>query len=137
MVASANGINHGAESARMKTEDRQARTRGGEGGQPRTGRVVLLPDENPAEFRERMTGLFDSLRPRNQFEISLVERAFFVSWRLDRFVRAVGSAVPEGPHSRHRRTESRGGGGWRADDTIVAGTFWTTRCASIRQTTRR
>ena len=37
-----------------------------------------------------MTGLFDSLRPRNQFEISLVERAFLVEWRLDRFIRASG-----------------------------------------------
>ena len=90
LAASANGIHNGAESGRLKTDERKARVRGGEAGQPRTGRVVLLPDENPAEFRERMTGLFDSLRPRNQFEISLVERAFFVSWRLDRFVRASG-----------------------------------------------
>ena len=100
MVASANGINNGAESARLKTDDGSARTRGGEGGPPRTGRVVLLPDENPAEFRERMTGLFDSLRPRNQFEISLVERAFFVSWRLDRFVRAQWAGLYLRAHTR-------------------------------------
>ena len=90
VVASANGINNVVESARRKTEDPTGPSRGNAGGQRKTGRVQLLPDENPGEFRERMTGLFDSLRPRNQFEVSLVERAFLVEWRLDRFIRGSG-----------------------------------------------
>ena len=37
-----------------------------------TARVVLLPDEKPAEFPGCMTGYFDSLKPRNQLEIGQV-----------------------------------------------------------------
>ncbi len=100
MVASANGINNGAESARLTADCREARSRGGEASQRKTGRVRLLPGENPREFRERMTGLFDSLRPRNQFEISLVERAFLVEWRLDRFIRAEWARLYLRAHTR-------------------------------------
>ena len=63
VVASANGSHNGAESARLKTEGHNARSRGGDVGQRKTARVRLLPDENPGEFRERMTWvLFDSLQ---------------------------------------------------------------------------
>ena len=137
VVASTSGSQNGTASIRLKAESREARSRFGEVGQHSTPRVRLLPDENPREFRERMTGLFDSLRPRNQFEISLVERVF-PGRMAARSVhpRGVGSAVPEGPHSRHRRTKSRGGGGSRADDTADAGTLRTTRGVTIRRTTR-
>ncbi len=100
VVASANGIHNGTERSRLKNES-------GEVGQRKTGRVRLLPGENPGEFRERMTGLFDSLRPRNQFEISLVERAFLVEWRLDRFIRAEWARLYLRAHTRAIDEQSR------------------------------
>ena len=69
LVGSTNGVSSGRESARLKAgEGREARLRGGGRAPRKSGRVRLLPGENPGEFRERMTGLFDSLRPRNQLK---------------------------------------------------------------------
>jgi hypothetical protein len=53
-----------------------------------TAKAVLLPDEDPGEFREMMVGMFDSFKPRDQYEVSLVERVACADWRLDRITRA-------------------------------------------------
>ena len=59
-----------------------------------TAKAVLLPDEDPGEFREMMVGLFDSLKPRDQYEVSLVERVACADWRLDRISSGpIGAAV--------------------------------------------
>ena len=50
--------------------------------------MVLLPDEDPAEFQQRMTGLFKSLKPRDELEILHAERATYLSWQLERVERA-------------------------------------------------
>ena len=68
-----------------------------------TARVVLLPDEKPAEFRGCMTGYFDSLKPRNQLEIGQVEHIAYLKWQLDRSIRAVGPAVRAGALRRRKR----------------------------------
>ena len=97
VVASTSGSQNGNESIRLKAESRRLARDSARLASIRHRGCGCCRMRIPREFRERMTGLFDSLRPRNQFEISLVERAFLVEWRLDRFIRGVGSAVPEGP----------------------------------------
>jgi hypothetical protein len=49
-----------------------------------TARTVLLADEDPAEFQNATIGLFDSLKPRDRFEVFLVERMAYHSWQLKR-----------------------------------------------------
>ena len=53
-----------------------------------TAKMVLMADEDPTEFREMMVGWFESHQPRDQYEVSLVERAACANWRLDRITRA-------------------------------------------------
>ena len=53
-----------------------------------TAKAILLPDEDPSEFRDMMVGFFESFRPQDQFEVSLVERIACANWRLDRITRA-------------------------------------------------
>jgi hypothetical protein len=53
-----------------------------------TAKAVLLPDEDPGEFRDMMVGWFDALKPCDQFEVSLVEVAVCANWRFDRVTRA-------------------------------------------------
>ena len=53
-----------------------------------TAKIALLPDESPDEFRERLEGMFDSLKPRDPYEVFLVERAVYSSWQLDRVARS-------------------------------------------------
>jgi hypothetical protein len=53
-----------------------------------TARVVLLPTENAAEFKRRMIGWFDELRPRTTLQCFHAERAAYSSWQLDRATRA-------------------------------------------------
>jgi hypothetical protein len=48
----------------------------------------LLPEEDLDEFRQRMTGWFDSLKPRNQAEVHLTERVGYFAWQIGRTVRA-------------------------------------------------
>jgi hypothetical protein len=52
-----------------------------------TARTVLLADEDPAEFQESMVGMFDALKPRDRFEVFLVERIAYHSWQLGRATR--------------------------------------------------
>ena len=53
-----------------------------------TAKTVLLPEENPAEFKQLMVGWFDSMKPQDQSEASLVERAVYTLWQIDRVNRA-------------------------------------------------
>jgi hypothetical protein len=53
-----------------------------------TARIVLLPDEQLDDFRERMSGWFDALKPRNQAEVFLTERVGYFAWQAGRTVRA-------------------------------------------------
>jgi hypothetical protein len=49
-----------------------------------TAKTVLLPEEDPAEFKQLMVGWFDSIRPQDGLEASLVERGAYSVWQLDR-----------------------------------------------------
>ena len=53
-----------------------------------TGKIVLPPEEDGDEFRRRMNGWFDSLKPRNEAEVFLTERTAYYAWQMDRSVRA-------------------------------------------------
>ena len=53
-----------------------------------TARVVLLPDENIAEFKLRMTGIVEDLRPKSGLESVLAERVAYSFVRSDRASRA-------------------------------------------------
>ena len=53
-----------------------------------TARVVMLPTENAAEFKDRMVGFFEEYRPRTPFQAFLAERTVYCSWQLDRAARA-------------------------------------------------
>ena len=53
-----------------------------------TARVALLSDESPAEFQERKNGWVSELKPRDQVELVMAERAFYHSWQLKRVMRA-------------------------------------------------
>jgi hypothetical protein len=53
-----------------------------------TARIVLLPGECPEEFRARVYGWFDALRPQDSVEVTMAERAVYTSLQLDRLVRA-------------------------------------------------
>ena len=117
------GTNGAKKSTGPRTEAGKARSRMNAVKHGMTARVVLLPDEKPAEFRGCMTGYFDSLKPRNQLEIGQVERIAYLKWQLDRAIRAsrLGCASRRTP--RGRETESRGAGGWRADAKADAGAY--------------
>ena len=68
------GAKRANKSTGPRTEAGKARSRTNAVKHGMTAKVVLLPDEKPAEFRGCMTGYFDSLKPRNQLEIGQVER---------------------------------------------------------------
>ena len=53
-----------------------------------TAKIVLLPEENAAEFKQLMVGWFDAKKPQDQSEASLVERAAYTLWQIDRVNRA-------------------------------------------------
>ena len=131
------GAKRANKSTGPRTEAGKARSRTNAVKHGMTAKVVLLPDEKPAEFRGCMTGYFDSLKPRNQLEIGQVERIAYLKWQLDRAIRAVGSAVRAGALRRGRETESRGAGGRRADAKVVAGAFRATGRCSVWGTTGR
>ena len=50
--------------------------------------LLVLPGEDGEEFQARVDGWTDDLKPRNQREQYLIERAARVSWQLDRIERA-------------------------------------------------
>ena len=49
--------------------------------------LLVLPGEDGEEFQARVDGWTDDLKPRNQREQYLIERAARVSWQLDRIKR--------------------------------------------------
>jgi hypothetical protein len=53
-----------------------------------TAKTVLLPEEDPAEFKQLMEGWFDAKKPQDQSEASLVEGAAYSLWQLHRVNRA-------------------------------------------------
>ena len=53
-----------------------------------TARTLVLPGEDPEALQIRLDGWNDSLKPSNDLERYLVERAVRVSWQLDRADRA-------------------------------------------------
>jgi hypothetical protein len=73
-----------------------------------TARIVLLPGECPEEFRARVYGWFDALRPQDSVEVTMAERAVYTSLQLDRLVRARSAltclkAETRGQDDRQRR----------------------------------
>ena len=53
-----------------------------------TAKTLVLPGEDPEALQLRLDGWNDSLKPKNDLEHYLVERAVRVSWQLDRADRA-------------------------------------------------
>ena len=53
-----------------------------------TARTLVLPGEDPDALQLRLDGWIDSLKPKNELEHYLVDRAVRVSWQLDRADRA-------------------------------------------------
>ena len=53
-----------------------------------TARVVLLPEENVREFKLRMIGIFEDLRPKSRLESALAERVACSFVRAERASRA-------------------------------------------------
>ena len=52
---------------------------------------VLLPDEDPEEFKARIDVFTESLEPRDELEVEFAERAALASWQLDRASRAAAA----------------------------------------------
>ena len=65
-----------------------------------TAKTVMLPGESVAEFQQKLTGLFDGLKPRDPFEVALVERAGYLQWQIDRCGRAESARLWERAYSR-------------------------------------
>ena len=53
-----------------------------------TAKTLVLPGEDPEALQHRLDGWTESLKPQNDLEQYLVERAVRVSWQLDRADRA-------------------------------------------------
>ncbi len=51
-------------------------------------RTIVLPGENPADYQARLDAWADRLKPRDDYEQVLADRAAQVSWQLDRVDRA-------------------------------------------------
>ena len=49
-----------------------------------TAKLVLLPEEKPAEFNRRTKGIFEHFLPQTQYELDLAEGAAYCSWQLKR-----------------------------------------------------
>jgi hypothetical protein len=77
-------IANGRKSGGPKTEEGKRKSRMNALKHGLTAKTVLLPEEDPAEFRRLMLGWFESVRPQDQFEASLVERGVYANWQLDR-----------------------------------------------------
>jgi hypothetical protein len=72
-----------------------------------TAKTVMLPGESVAEFQQKLTGLFDGLKPRDPFEVALVERAGYLQWQIDRCGRAESARLWERAYSRARDERNR------------------------------
>ena len=49
-----------------------------------TAKLVLLPEEKPAEFNRRTKGIFEHFLPQTQYEVDVAEGAVYCSWQLKR-----------------------------------------------------
>ena len=58
-----------------------------------TAKTVLLPEEDPAEFQQKMVGWFHSIKPQDQCEASLVENAVYSLWQLERANRSAAARL--------------------------------------------
>jgi hypothetical protein len=70
-----------------------------------TGKQIVLPDENPDDFDEFSSTLWQDLDPQGTLEELLVEKIVADAWRLRRFPRleAACTNLMSGPgSSRHR-----------------------------------
>ena len=67
-----------------KTEEGKRRSRVNALKHGLTAKNVLLPEEDPAEFRQLMAGWFESIRPQDGVEATLAERGAYSVWQLDR-----------------------------------------------------
>ena len=61
-----------------------------------TAKTVMLPGESVAEFQQKLTGLFDGLKPRDPFEVALVERGLSPVANRSLRWRRIGTALGEG-----------------------------------------
>ena len=104
-----------------------------------TARVVLLPEENVREFKLRMIGIFEDLRPKSRLESALAGARCL-------FVRAPGAGQSRRRSARMCRkarhgcsggSRSDGARGSRANADAVSAASGTACCSSVRRTTRR
>ncbi len=102
-----------------------------------TARVVLLPDENIAEFKLRMTGIVEDLRPKSGLESVLAERVAYSFVRSDRASRASGESVPQSAYACARGGQTDAAGGSRPFADAVSAAAGPAGCSSVRGTTRR
>ncbi len=49
-----------------------------------TAKLVLLPEETPAEFNEKTKAYFEHFMPQTPYEVGLTEEAVYCSWQLKR-----------------------------------------------------
>ena len=77
-------IQNAQKSTGPKTEEGKRRSRMNALKHGLTAKTVLLPEEDPAEFQQLLVGWFDSIRPQDKLEASLVERGAYSIWQLDR-----------------------------------------------------
>ncbi len=102
-----------------------------------TARVALLPEENFREFKVRMVGIFEHLRPKSPLESALAERVAYSFVRSERASRADGASEPESADRRSGGSRSDGAGGSRANAGAVSAVWGPACCSSECGTTRR
>ena len=77
-------IQNAQHSTGPRTEEGKRRSRANALKHGMTAKTVLLPEEDPAEFKQLMVGWFESVRPQDKLEASLVERGAYSLWQLER-----------------------------------------------------
>jgi hypothetical protein len=80
----ASAIQNAQKSTGPKTEGGKRKSRMNALKHGLTAKTVLLPDEDPDEFRLRMVGWFESVKPRDPCEAGLLEQAVYSLWQVDR-----------------------------------------------------
>src|SRR6476659_488288 len=92
-------IGNAKKSTGPRSEAGKRRSRGNAAKHGMTARIVLLPEEDGAEFAQRLTGWFDSLKPRDDAEVYLTERTAYYAWQMRRVVRAESALLNEKAHT--------------------------------------
>jgi hypothetical protein len=100
-------IRNAKKSTGPRTEAGKERSRSNAVTHGMTARIVLLPDEDLDDFRRRMSGWFDSLKPRNQAEVYLTERVGYFAWQTGRTVRAQSARLCVKAHTGASDKQSR------------------------------